>query len=128
MPTQPSFSSLTPSPFKGEGLCQRGGRVSAPPFVLPPPRWGSVGVGVMRAECIDSVENRSKPRGGAWGQTRGWLGGSGDALEDGVEEFGAALFEIAGGIAKHRLPVVAEDQVGAERRGCCGRIARAPCG
>jgi hypothetical protein len=28
-------------------------------------------------------------------------GGSGDALEDGVEEFGAALFEIAGGIAEH---------------------------
>lgn len=35
------------------------------PFVLPPPRWGRVGVGVMRAECIDPVENRSKPRGGA---------------------------------------------------------------
>ncbi len=49
-------------------------------------------------------------------------------LEDGVEQFGAALFEIAGGIAEHRLPIVAKDQVGPERRGCCGRIARAPCG
>jgi len=47
----------------------------------------------------------------------GGHGGSGDALEDGVEEFGAALFEIAGGIAEHRLPIVAEDQVGPERRG-----------
>ena len=41
----------------GEGLCQHpgGGPVSAAPFVLAPPRWGRVGVGVMRAECIDSV-------------------------------------------------------------------------
>ena len=28
-------------------------------LVLPPPRWGRVGVGVMRAECVDPVENRS---------------------------------------------------------------------
>ena len=34
--------------------------MSAPPHsVLPPPRWGRVGVGVMRAGCIDWVENRS---------------------------------------------------------------------
>src|SRR6202030_57004 len=38
---------------------QGGGPVSALLFVLPPPRWGRVGVGVMRAECVDSVENRS---------------------------------------------------------------------
>ena len=28
-------------------------------LVLPPPRWGRVGVGVMRAESVDPVENRS---------------------------------------------------------------------
>jgi predicted HicB family RNase H-like nuclease len=44
---------LPTSPIK------EGGPVSAAPFVLPPPRWGRVGVGVMRAECIDSVENCS---------------------------------------------------------------------
>jgi len=38
--------------------------------------------------------------------------GSADAFEDGVEEFGAAFFEIAGGILEHRLPVVAEDPDG----------------
>ncbi len=29
------------------------------PMLLTPPRWGRVGVGVMSAECIDSIENRS---------------------------------------------------------------------
>ena len=41
------------------------------------------------------------------GQLTGGHGGSGNALEDRVEESGAALFEIAGGIAKYRLPIVA---------------------
>ena len=40
-------------PIKGEGLYHHSY------LVLPPPRWGRVGVGVMRAECVDSVENRS---------------------------------------------------------------------
>src|SRR6202030_930490 len=38
---------------------QGGGPLSALLFVLPPPRWGRVGEGVMRAECVDPVENRS---------------------------------------------------------------------
>ena len=37
--------------------------MSAPLFVLPPPRWGRVGVGVIRAECVYSVENRSSVMG-----------------------------------------------------------------
>ena len=59
--TRPQLYRLTRPPpsgrawVEGEGLCQRGGPVSAPPFVLPSPRSGRVGVGVMRAECIDSV-------------------------------------------------------------------------
>ncbi len=36
--------------------------MSAPPFVFPPPRWARVGVGVIRAERINSVENRSSRR------------------------------------------------------------------
>jgi hypothetical protein len=40
-------------PIKGEGLYQHSY------WVLPLPRWGRVGVGVMRAECVDPVENRS---------------------------------------------------------------------
>src|SRR6266478_9407641 len=51
-----SCTALTPSqtlPHQG------GGPVSALLFVLPPPRWGGGRGGVMRAECVDSVENRS---------------------------------------------------------------------
>src|SRR6266446_3210374 len=76
--TEPGLPHLTPTlsaPRDGEGgfnklfyigskMCecrshQGGGPGSALLFVLPPPRWGRVGVGVMRAECVDSVENRS---------------------------------------------------------------------
>ena len=38
---------------------------------------------------------------------RQWL----NAFEDGVEEFGAPLFEIARRVAEHRSPIVADDQV-----------------
>ena len=117
---EPHSPPPKPSPIKGEGLCQRGGPVSAPSFVLPPPRWGWVRVGVMRAECTTRSKTALSRRVAlAAGdifcvKPGGGHGGSGDALEDGVEEFGAAL--AAGGIVKHRLPIVAEDQVGAERR------------
>jgi hypothetical protein len=64
-----------------------------PTRTLPHQGGGPVRAGWGR--CVPSVSTRSKT-----------------ALSR-----GAALFEIAGGIAKHRLPIVAEDQVGAERRG-----------
>jgi hypothetical protein len=53
--------------YIGSKMCesvahQPGGPLSALLFVLPPPRWGRVGVGVMRAECVDPVENRSNRR------------------------------------------------------------------
>ncbi len=51
-----SCTALTPSqtlPHQG------GGPLSALSFICtPPPRWGRVGVGVMCAECVPSVENR----------------------------------------------------------------------
>jgi hypothetical protein len=59
-----------PTPHQG------GGPVSALPFVLPPPRWGRVGVGVMRAERVDSVENRSNRRMRCGSLRRSALSGS----------------------------------------------------
>src|SRR6267143_6561567 len=68
--TEPGLPHLTPTlsaPGGGEGgfdklfyigskMCESRspsrGPLSALPFVLPPPRRGRVGVGVMRAECV----------------------------------------------------------------------------
>jgi hypothetical protein len=48
------------------------------------------------------------------------------AFEHGVEQLRALLLQIACGIAKHRSPVGAEDQMRAEGRRCGGRTLRAP--
>src|SRR6266446_5283740 len=93
--TEPGLPHLTPNlsaPRDGEGgfnklfyigskMCecrshQGGGPVSALLFVLPPPRWGRVGVGVMRADCVDSVENRSNRRMRCGSLRRSALSGS----------------------------------------------------
>jgi hypothetical protein len=50
--------------FPRTALHQGGGPRSALPLVLPPPRWGRVGVGVICAECVRSIGNRSNARGG----------------------------------------------------------------
>ena len=42
-----------PSPFKGEGLCSGEGLCHHPHLYFHPHRWGRVGVGVVRAECIE---------------------------------------------------------------------------
>jgi hypothetical protein len=70
-----SFSKSAPrcvNPVAHQG----GEPLSALLFVLPPPRWGRVGVGVMRAECVDPVENRSNRQMRRGGLRRSALSGS----------------------------------------------------